>query len=260
MPRERVDGQEGSPSTAPLTCVCLEANRGSFHLGPVDLSVGIGMTVLVGRNGAGKTTLLRTMVGLIRPTAGEVQIAGSDPHHDRQAREARRQIGYVPQGAQVPPAARVEDIVAYAAWLKGVPRSETRGLVDAAMTALDITPFARRRARTLSGGERQRVSLAMALVHRPSVLVLDEPSVGLDPVQRVQLRRTLDALAAERAVLVSTHLVEDIGSEDAVVALAKGRVTFDGRAADLTAGDAPAGTGSTTLEQGLWNLLGGDER
>lgn len=172
-----------------------------------------------------------------------------------------RQVGYVPQGADVPGPARVVDIVRYSAWLKGVPRSEATAAVDNALRELSITEFRDRKARTLSGGERQRVSIAMALVHRPSVLILDEPTVGLDPVQRLQLRENIVELSRTRAVVLTTHLVEDIGEGDgAVVAMAEGRVTFVGSADSVRDLGSEGGRGATPLERGLWRVLGGDER
>lgn len=247
-------------SALPIECDDLTLSRGDFRLGPVSLSVGVGPTTLVGRNGAGKTTLLRSLVGLERPRGGQVSINGMDPY-DRAARSAvMRQIGYVPQGADVPGAARVADIVSYCAWLKGVPRREATAAVGDALREVSITEFGDRRARTLSGGERQRVSIAMALVHRPSVLILDEPTVGLDPVQRLQLRENILELARTRAVVLTTHLVEDIGEGDgAVVAMAAGKVSFVGSADSVRQMGTESGRGATPLERGLWRVLGGDE-
>lgn len=242
-----------------LACSGVEVDLGKFHLGPIDMELGRGVTTLVGRNGAGKTTLLRTIVGLQGLRAGRVDIAGSSPHGRHQAKLVYRSIGYVPQGAVVPGGARVGDIVAYSAWLKGVSRSDTASLVASILRELSIEDFARRRVRTMSGGERQRVSLAMALVHRPSILVLDEPSVGLDPVQRVGFRRMLDLLARERAVLLSTHLIEDMGgSNDTIVVLRDGVVAFTGTPAELSANATPVDIGSSDLERGLWRILGSD--
>ncbi|MBU2694744.1 ATP-binding cassette domain-containing protein [Pimelobacter sp. 30-1] len=240
-----------------VRCDGVEVVRGGFRLGPINLTIGRGVTVLVGRNGAGKTTLLQALVGLVPAVAGRVEVAGV-AHGDRRRRaELARRIGYVPQGAEAPGGARVVDLLRYAAWLKAVPRAETAARVADALDELDVAHLATRRARTLSGGERQRVSIAMSLVHRPVLLVLDEPSVGLDPVQRVALRGLVDRLGETRAVVVSTHVVADIDADDdTVVVLDAGTLTFTGTAAAVAAGARPGDSGGSDLERGLWRLLG----
>ncbi len=205
--------------------------------------------MLVGRNGAGKTTLMRTIVGLERPSSGRVEIAGFGIRAAQERRDAIRRIGYVPQAAAIPPSARVTDILAYAAWLKGVPAADTRTQGEDALEQVSLADFHSRRVGTLSGGERQRLSIAMALVHRPDVLVLDEPSVGLDLVQRAQLTRIIDRLGSEHAVLLSTHLVEDISETSGrIVVIRDGQIRFTGTPADV----------GEDLGRGLWQLLGGD--
>lgn len=238
-----------------IRCDQVQVRRGDFVLGPIDLAMGAGITTIVGRNGAGKTTLLRTLVGLVRPDAGRVVVAqGGDE------RLFARHVGYVAQGAQVPGHAVVRDVVGYAAWLKGVARRSTTGSVADALTVMEVAHLEQRRVRTLSGGERQRVSIAMALVHDPSVLILDEPSVGLDPVQRLTLRRTLDRLSAGRAIVVSTHLVEDMGGDaDRVLAMSHGKVVFTGSTDELRGLARIDDIGSSDLERGLWHVLGSGE-
>jgi len=240
-----------------VRCEGVEVARGGFRLGPVDLAIGRGVTVLVGRNGAGKTTLLQAVAGLLPTTAGRFELAGLAPDDRRTRGALMSRIGYVPQGAEVPGGARVVEVVRYAAWLKAVPRRQTASSVADALDELDVGHLASRRVRTLSGGERQRVSIAMSLVHQPVLLVLDEPSVGLDPVQRVALRRLVDRLGETRAVVVSTHVVADIDAgDDTVVVLDAGRVTFTGTAAAVAALAGPGDQGGTDLERGLWRLLG----
>lgn len=240
-----------------VRCVGVEVARGAFRLGPVDLVIGPGVTVLVGRNGAGKTTLLRAVVGLVPTAAGTIEIGGSAQGERRARAGLMRRIGYVPQGAEVPGGARVVDLLRYAAWLKAVPRPEAEARVAEALDELDVAHLATRRARTLSGGERQRVSIAMSLVHRPVLLVLDEPSVGLDPVQRVALRGLVDRLGRTRAVVVSTHVVADIDEhDDTVVVLDAGTVTFTGSSDGVAARARPGDHGASDLERGLWRLLG----
>jgi len=233
--------------------------RGTFTLGPIDLSIGRGTTFLVGRNGAGKTTLMRSTVGLEPLAAGRIVVAGIDMASRRDHRDVMRRIGFVPQSVAIPPSARVEDVVSYAAWLKGLSRQDTRTRVTEALEALDVGAFRKRIVRGLSGGERQRVSIAMSLVHRPDVLLLDEPSAGLDPIQRVSLRRLLDRIAHDRAVVISTHIVEDLGTDDHdFVVLDQGTIRYTGGAPGLRA-LADDGAGPASLERGIWHVLGGAE-
>lgn len=216
--------------------------------------------MLVGRNGAGKTTLLRALVGLQNPTAGAVEIEGLSPHDRRQSKQVMRSVGYVPQGAAIPGGAKVVELLQYSCWLKAIPRRRAPALVEQAAQDLQIEHLQGRRIRSLSGGERQRVSIAMSLVHQPSALIFDEPSVGLDPVQRVGLRGVIDDLSRARAVLVSTHLVSDMGGEsDTIVVLRDGAVAFTGSSTELSALATPRDRGATALEQGLWHVLGADQ-
>ncbi|WP_183092670.1 ABC transporter ATP-binding protein [Nocardioides stalactiti] len=244
-----------------IWCRDLVVRRGGFTLGPVEVALGRGVTTLVGRNGAGKTTLLRALVGLESARSGEVRILDQSGARSSERRIVARQVGYVAQAAGVPAGARVRDVVAYAAWLKAMPARRTATAVEAALAGLGGDHLQRRRVGTLSGGERQRVSIAMALVHSPTVLILDEPSVGLDPVQRVTLRRIIDTLAADRAVLVSTHLIEDVGgaADAQVLALEQGRLIFSGSPDDLRALARADDIGGTDLERGLFHLLGQEQ-
>lgn len=245
---------------ASIVCHHATISRAGFQLGPINLSICAGTTLLMGRNGAGKTTLIRAVLGLEPLSSGSIEIAGASAHHRSTRRTALRKIGYVPQEALLPHRAQVSDIVSYAAWLKGVPRGKTDHQVAEALDLLDIGDFGPRHIRELSGGERQRVSIAMALVHRPEVLVLDEPSAGLDPVQRLSLRHVLSRIASESTVLISTHLVDDILHDDrSIVMLDRGRVTFTGSAEDVAAHAGPGEAAGSVIERGVWNLLGGKD-
>lgn len=196
--------------------------RGEFHLGPVDLTLGRGLTILLGVNGAGKSTLITTLVGLRRPESGAVSMSGLDPYSRRNRKEFMRAVGLVPQDSPLLAAARIEDVLDYAAWLKGVRRHVAATRIPALLEKLRIEGLRGRKVGALSGGERRRVSIGAALVHEPRLLVLDEPTVGLDPIQRVSLREVLIDLATERTLLLSTHLVEDVTGADRVVALGGG--------------------------------------
>ncbi|MFI9638469.1 ATP-binding cassette domain-containing protein [Micromonospora sp. NPDC051925] len=189
-------------------------------------TVGRGVTALLGPNGAGKSTLIKCVVGLARPDEGRVVIDGRDVSDGKAAQAL---IGYVPQNPSLPGLAKVRDLVAYAAWLSGVDAARTDEAVKVAlnkMQALDLGP---RRIRTLSGGQRQRVALATGIVHDPQIVILDEPTVGLDPGQRLKVREVILHLGAERPVLLSTHLTEDVEHlADTVAVLAEGKIRYQG--------------------------------
>ncbi|WP_447001969.1 ATP-binding cassette domain-containing protein [Saccharothrix isguenensis] len=194
-------------------------------LSGVDWTIDTGVTGLLGPNGAGKTTLLNLLVGLEKPASGAVRFQGS----------SSGTIGFVPQRFSLVGGMRVVDTVAYAAWVNGVDR---RGCADAALRALAavrLDDLAAARVRTLSGGQRQRLGVAAALAHDPDLLVLDEPTVGLDPAQRMRLREVIADIGRTRTVLLSTHLIEDISHLcQRVGVLAEGRLAFDGTEAELT--------------------------
>jgi ABC-2 type transport system ATP-binding protein len=199
-------------------------------------TVGRGVTALLGPNGSGKTTLLKCIVGLLKPATGSISV-GAHSLTDRQGREAaHRRIGYVPQTPQLPGLSRVEDIVGYAAWLSGVPSNVLGHHLDAALAALSLTELRRRRVRTLSGGQRQRVALATGIVHAPAVLVLDEPTVGLDPGQRLRVREAIHRIGSSCTVVISTHLTEDVEHlANAVGILVDGAIRYSGPLAGLSA-------------------------
>ncbi len=211
-----------------------------------------GVTGLLGENGAGKTTLLSVLVGLRRPRAGTVSVAGVD------GRAAR--FGFVPQTFSVPPEVRVVEAVSYAAWVNGVDRRDGAGAALRALEAVDLAELARERVRVLSGGQRQRLGVAAGLAHDPDVLVLDEPTVGLDPTQRVRVREVVASLGASRTVLLSTHVLEDVHHLcHRVGLLAGGRIAFDGTVDEVKAamagGAGDGGALESPLERGYRTLL-----
>lgn len=194
--------------------------------------VGTGINALLGPNGSGKTTLLRCIVGELTPEGGSIRIAGEAVGTDA----ARALLGYVPQRPTMPGLATVRDLVAYAAWLSRVPSRDLDRAVDGALRDLDVSDLARRRIRTLSGGQRQRVALATAVVHRPRILVLDEPTVGLDPGQRLKVRQLIHRLGQQIPVIMSTHLTEDVEHLASTVAiLVGGKIQFSGELEELQA-------------------------
>ena len=178
---------------------------------------------LLGPNGSGKTTLLRMLTGYSSPTAGRIRVAGFDTV--AQPMEARRRIGYVPESLPLYGHMRVRELLRFMARLRGVPADATEKAVGEAASALDLHKVLSAPIRTLSRGYRQRVAIAQALVHSPEVLVLDEPTNGLDPRQIIETRNLVRSLAGQRTILMSSHILAEIAkTADRVAILLEGRL------------------------------------
>ncbi len=222
----------------------------------VSLAAGPGVFGLLGPNGAGKTTLLRTMATVIQPSAGTVRLLGRDPGQFGQRREIRRRLGYLPQALGYYPGFTVAEFVEYFALLKEMPAAAVPGAVAAAIERVGLGDRARSKLRTLSGGMLRRVGIAQAIVNEPELLLLDEPTAGLDPEQRVDFRGLLRDLGQRATVVVSTHLVEDVGTACTQVALMNdGRVVFHGTTEELVARGAGHAVGDAPLERGYSAVL-----
>lgn len=236
----------------------LEARNGAWSLGPVSLELTPGCVALVGVNGAGKSTLIRTLVGLQIPTAGRVVLDGGDLGNKVARRHASRHVGYLPQEMRLPSSATVEQALAYYAWLKDLESSAVADRIGWALDLVDLADRRKTRISKLSGGQRQRVAIASAWVHDPEVLVLDEPTIGLDPLQRVEIRQRMIEAGRNKLLLVSTHLAEDVAAmADVVVVLHDGQVRFDGPLESLNTMAEEGDPGSSLTERALWRVLGG---
>lgn len=214
----------------------------------LDIGFRAGITALLGPNGAGKTTLMRTLVTDLKPKGGRLVVAGSPAEGRKGIAEARRRIGFLPQGFAADPSFTVRDLVAYAAWLR------RGGDVDAAIGFVGLSEKADVKIGKLSGGMKQRAAIAATIVGDPEILIFDEPTVGLDPAQRIAFRDLLAGLR-DRTVILSTHLVEDVAAlADRVVVLAEGKVRFDGTPGELGAGSESTESRSA-LENGYLRVL-----
>lgn len=202
----------------------------------LDLVVPTGMFGLLGANGAGKTTLMRILAGLLRPTAGEVRIGGYDVTARAGRLAVRRVLGYLPQDLGVYPDLTAREFLDYVALLKGIDdRPARRRRVGELLDVVALTADADRRLRGFSGGMRRRVGIAQALLADPRLLIVDEPTAGLDPEERIRFRTLLSKLAGQRTVLLSTHIVDDIAQTCRELAvLARGRLVFRGTVEGLT--------------------------
>ena len=187
----------------------------------------------LGPNGAGKSTTLRIMAGFLGMTSGKVSVAGYDIRE--QSFEARQKIGYMPEAVPLYPEMRVGEYLAFRAELKRVQRQDRASFVEDAMAKANVEDVANVLIGSLSKGYRQRVGLADALVARPPLLVLDEPTAGLDPNQIREVRAVIRELGKEHTVLLSTHILSEVeASCSRVVVIAKGKLVADGTMDELS--------------------------
>lgn len=208
-------------------------------LNHVDLVIGKGMFGLLGRNGAGKTTLMKILATLLRKNEGSVTVCGIPVEH---AKDIRRITGYLPQDFSMYPSMRVEEAMDYLGLLSGVASGERRRRTEQLLQKVNLDGYRRERVKALSGGMKRRLGIAQALLNDPKVLIVDEPTAGLDPEERIRFRNLLCEVAEERIVILSTHIVGDIeatcgniailnegsllysGTTDCLIETARGRV------------------------------------
>lgn len=204
--------------------------NGVTALDDISFTVGNGVFGLLGHNGAGKTTLMKALVTVLEPSAGTIRICGYDTR--KHSEQVRSLIGYLPQELPMYPSLSVFDFVSYMAELKGV---HSKQAVNAVLEQVDLLEFSKRKIGQLSGGMKRRVGIAQAMVGDPKILVVDEPTVGLDPEERVRFRGVLSRFAkAGKTVLLSTHIVEDVHQICAELAvLRRGRLFYSGSSAEL---------------------------
>src|SRR5215211_1829295 len=241
---------------------------GVAALAGLDLELGPGITGLLGPNGAGKTTLIRILATLLAPSAGEVRVNGWRAANSADRVEIRRRLGYLPQDLGLYPRFTVFEFVDYLAILKELDDPADRHRrVRAALEAVELEDLAGRKIRTLSGGMRRRVGIAQAIVADPELLLLDEPTTGLDPEQRMRFRQLLAGLGERRTVVLSTHLVEDVAAVcTRVVVLWQGRTRFVGTPTELrqladgqvwsSPQDGHGAVSSWRTETGAYRVLG----
>jgi ABC-2 type transport system ATP-binding protein len=191
----------------------------------------------LGPNGAGKSTTMRMATGFLAPSAGTAAIAGHDVFKAPLA--ARRRLGYLPEGAPLYPEMTPRGLFGFLARLHGLGGAARREAIERAVAATDLAAVVDRPVEALSKGFRRRVGLSAALLHRPEVLILDEPTDGLDPNQKHQVRALIRALAAETAIVVSTHILEEVEAVcSRAILIDRGRLRADAPPADLAARSA----------------------
>lgn len=210
--------------------------------------VGTGKIVgFLGPNGAGKTTTLRMLTGYLPPTSGSANIAGYDIF--RQSLQARKKIGYMPENVPLYDEMRVREYLRYRADLKGLKGKDSRSHIAEAMDLCGLTHVKRKMIKTLSKGYRQRVGLADALVHKPELLILDEPTNGLDPNQIRSIRNLIKRLGETHTILVSTHILHEVEMTcDHVIIIDEGKIKASGSPPELIENMRTAGKISLELQ------------
>lgn len=203
----------------------------------VSFEIGRGEIVgLLGHNGAGKTTIMKMMTGYLEPTAGTASVDGVDVVSHRQ--QAQAKIGYLPENGPLYTDMTVYDFLLYTADLRGVPREKQTAAVREAMKKTDITSKATQTIQTLSRGYRQRVGVTQALLHRPPILILDEPTNGLDPSQVQHMRTLIRDLSRESTIVLSTHILQEVDAVcSRVLIVSNGRLVLDKKLAELQKGE-----------------------
>ncbi len=209
----------------------LKIDRLSKQFGPkiavdrVSLRLGPGVTGLLGPNGAGKTTLMRLVCGILKPTAGTVAFDGQDVGSE----EYRAGLGYVPQDFGYYPDFTGRDFLLYMAAMKGLDKAAARRKSEELLAMVGLADVQKKKIKTYSGGMRQRLGIAQALLNDPKLLVLDEPTAGLDPKERVRFRELIASLGRDSVVLLSTHIVSDVEHIAGRVLIMKdGQIVHDG--------------------------------
>ncbi len=235
-----------------LTKVYRSGKQAVRALDGIDLEFSNGMFGLLGPNGAGKTTLMRILAGIVNPTSGRVRVAGHELSSETEKMAVKAILGYLPQELGLYPDLTARQFIDYMAILKGMADAPARSRrVAAVIEMVGLEAAADRKMKGFSGGMKRRVGIAQALVNDPRLLIVDEPTAGLDPEERIRFRNLLVDLASERVVILSTHIVEDIGqtSQDMAV-LSKGKLLFRGSPARLI----------QEAEGRVWTLLTPDTR
>lgn len=215
-----------------ITDLTKEYGGGKRAVDSFTLDLEPGVLGLLGPNGAGKSTLMRVLATVTKPTSGRVLWNGDDI--GEQPGALRRTLGYLPQDFGVYPQLTAREFLSYLASAKGLTRAAARARITELLELVNLTGSAKQRLGSMSGGMRQRVGIAQALLNDPGLLIVDEPTVGLDPEERMRFRNLLSSLAADRVVILSTHIVSDVASTaDRIAIMTGGRLLRHGTPEEL---------------------------
>lgn len=195
-------------------------------LNHIDLTISQGMFGLLGRNGAGKTTLMKTLVTILKKQQGKISICGIPIENTT---EIRKIVGYLPQDFSIYPNMTVYEAMDYFGVLSGMSKEDRRNRIPKLLKRVNLQEERGMKVKALSGGMRRRLGIAQAILHNPKVLIVDEPTAGLDPEERVRFRNFLNEIAEERIVILSTHIVGDIESTcEKIAVMDQGEIIFKG--------------------------------
>ncbi len=208
-------------------------NNKTKALNSVSLNIDNGMFGLLGRNGSGKTTLMRILTTLLTPTDGNVSILGTEVKKAN-TEKIKRSIGYLPQEFGFSKDFTVYEILEYMCLLRGTPKGKQKILIADALEKVNLTKHSKKKYRQLSGGMKRRVGLAQAMLENPPILIVDEPTAGVDPEERINIRKLLSNYAENHTVIFSTHIVEDIEYTcNKLAVLDEGNLLFAGSLTEL---------------------------
>lgn len=197
----------------------------------INLTIEQGMFGLLGRNGAGKTTLMKTLVTLLSKKSGSVYLCGIKLEN---AKEIRKIVGYLPQEFSFYPSMTVFEALDYLGLLSGIEEKERHERIEYLLKQVNLTEHKRKRVKALSGGMKRRLGIAQALLNNPKVLIVDEPTAGLDPEERIRFRNLLTDIAENRVVILSTHIAGDIEAAcEKLAIMNEGRILYSGTVAEL---------------------------
>lgn len=199
----------------------------------VDLEIPYGVYGLLGENGAGKTTLMRVLTTVLKPTEGSVSMDGID-YEEKNYERIRKRIGYLPQELNLYPNLSLRECLEYMGGLAGVPRQECKKRIDFYLEKTGLANHQKKKMRQLSGGMKRRAGLIQAMLNEPDFLIVDEPTTGLDPEERIRIRNLLVDFSENRTVLFSTHVVEDLAAACNRLSIMKqGSFLYTGTVAEL---------------------------
>lgn len=226
-----------SNSVPMIEAVGLSKLYGDFAaLRDVSFSVPQGqVAAFLGPNGAGKSTTMKILTGYLAPSSGVARIAGLDVQRERLAAAAR--LGYLPENGPLYPEMTPLGLLEFFGRARGLPSQRLKARIEAVAALCGLEPVLEKRIHKLSKGYRQRVGMAQVLLHEPDVLIMDEPTTGLDPNQIREVRRTIRELGRSKTVLLSTHILQEVEAvADRVIFIHRGRIIFDGTPEELRAG------------------------
>lgn len=203
----------------------VQYSKKAIALDNISFSFENGILGLLGKNGAGKTTLIKTILGLIKPTMGTVELI--DP-------ESAVRVSYMPQELSLHPNLTIYESLDYHGILCGLPKSVRAERIPSLLNETNLLEHKNKKIRSLSGGMKRRVSLAQAMLNDPNVLVIDEPTVGLDPEERIKIRNLIYSFSTGRTIVFSTHIIEDLASVcQKLIVLDKGKLIYDNSVEEL---------------------------